>query len=541
MRSLFLYADQASQEVLACNSQKVITLGSDFGYGNFGDILQHISSLKTVKNSGRFDAISIMAANAINFRDFPSLALADYNADALIFVSEYPLILSESDPQLSLVAEIRNVAGLYLYGGGFLNTFWGDFVLNVVEYFLRRDERINYWLSGQQITPPFETRVTEHINLFRPKLLAVRDEMSLQLLIDQGLAADFSFDDATEALTDFTKRLSMRCGKGLALHLNSTNYTGTDSLEHGLSKELARISLHDSANHDVTVFQAFRDSRQEVIDTNETIKRLDRLFPFYNHRTIDLVGLLFDQSASNAAINLDLALGYSCSYHVALWLQLAGIPCWLRSTNSFYNQKSQALQVTQSLDEFLRSPKLADHSSNLERRAAWNEKLQRNITSVDSITNCLQFEMGEDGPTPWPFYYKGQPRLEEKLSEAEKNIQWQCVRAEKAECDLSEVRQENDEMHAREHALLIQLTKTGDDAHRQRARAKAAERDLSAVRQENDEMRTRLHALQRYPEQVFGSRFWRLACKFRVLRHHFLRNLGSVFRSLRKRLTRHRL
>src|SRR5690606_24647007 len=174
-----------------------------------------------------------------------------------------------------------------------------------------------------------------------------------------------------------------------------SDYTANTSLADGLGRELASVASQDAARHEVTVFQAFRDSRQDVFDSSETIKRLDYLFPFHEYRTIDLVGLLFDQSSSNKQIKLDLALGYSCSYHVTLWLQLAGIPCWLRSSNSFYDQKSRALQVSQGLDEFLRNPKLADHTSNLERRATWNDKLQRHLSSIDPIENCLRFESVE--------------------------------------------------------------------------------------------------------------------------------------------------
>jgi hypothetical protein len=167
--------------------------------------------------------------------------------------------------------------------------------------------------------------------------------MSLRLLAEQGFVADYSFDDATEALLALNDRITLRRGQGLALHLNSSDYTANQNLEYGLGRELASLAGCAAAGKGVTALQAFRDCRQEVFDTSETIKRLDHLFPFHNFRTIDLVGLLFDQDGSHVVPDVEAEIGYSCSYHITLWLQLAGIPCWLRSSNPFYNQKSRAL------------------------------------------------------------------------------------------------------------------------------------------------------------------------------------------------------
>jgi len=538
--NLYFYADDASQKVLAGDSQKIISIGSDFGYGNFGDVLQHINALRAIKKTGRFETVSVMAANAINSQGFPSFVPAAYKTDAVVFVSSYPLILADADPQLKLVTKIRNVAGLCLYGGGFLNSMWGDFVLSAVEHFLWLDQKINYWVSGQQITSPFEARVLEHIKAFRPKLFGVRDEVSLRLLAEHGYDADFSFDDATEALEGLSHRLNVRHGQGLALHLNSSDYTANTSLAHGLGRELASLALHGSTDHNVTVFQAFRDNREEVVDSHETIKRLDYLFPFRSHRTIDLVGLLFEDSEVKARDNLGFAIGYSCSYHVSLWLQLAGVPCWLRSSNSFYDQKSRALQVTQGLEEFLTSPRLADHRFNLERRSAWNDKLQRHLSSIDPVENCLSFENIEDGPSPWGFFYKGHPTLQEKLSSEEKDSQWHRSRAEGTERDLGVVRGERAELHGRVEALSSQLTEVGDEAHRQRSRAEGAEHDLALLRSERAELHGRVEALSAQISVILASRSWHLTRGLRVIGRLFRGEFKAVFAALRQRVTRHR-
>lgn len=42
MSQLHFYADPHSASVLAGSGAKAVLVGSDFGYGNFGDVLQHV-------------------------------------------------------------------------------------------------------------------------------------------------------------------------------------------------------------------------------------------------------------------------------------------------------------------------------------------------------------------------------------------------------------------------------------------------------------------------------------------------------------------
>jgi hypothetical protein len=455
---IYLYADHASREVLLNDLQKFVLIGGDFGYGNFGDVLQHINSLNTTKLAKSYATVSVFAANAIGFADYPAWIRQSYGADAIVFVSEYPLILDERSPSLALVGEIRNLAALHLYGGGFLNSMWGDFVLGITEFFLRLAPHAAYVVSGQQVTPPYQTRVLEHIKNFKPKLFGVRDEQSQRWLREAGFTSDFSFDDATEALQGLTEALPLQRGVGLLMHVNASDYTANDSLTHGLGYEMQKLKSSRWGQGDITLFQAFRDPRHEVCDARETLKNLDVAFPFTDLRLIELATLVYDGQQADVARPIVGEIGYSCSYHVALWLQLAGIPCWLRSSNPFYDQKSRALQVTQELDSFLAEPRLADHRANLERRVAWNEKLRSIILQIPEANSSCKLTDDGKGPAPWAFFYKGQPTLQEKLSEAQKSDRWQCDRAEDAERDLDKARSEAVELHGRIEALTGQLT-----------------------------------------------------------------------------------
>ena len=521
MNSIYLYADAVSREVLLDDRQKIVLIGSDFGYGNFGDVLQHVNSLNIARQSKSFATVSVMAANAIGFAEFPAWARNSYSSDAIIFVADYPLILDEWSPRLYLVCEIHNLAAVLLYGGGFLNHIWGDYVLGVTDFFLRLAPHATYLVSGQQVTSPYQSRVVEHIKAYKPVLFGVRDALSCQCLREVGFDPLFSFDDATEALITLTETLPLRRGPGLLLHLNSSDYTANTAIQHSLGGDMRRLKASAWTRDGVTLFQAFRDGRHEVNDSRETVKKLDTRFPFADLRVIELVPLAYSGKESQIAKPIVGEIGYSCSYHVTLWLQLAGIPCWLRSSNPYYDQKSRALQVTQNLESFLDEPRLADHRSNMERRAQWRALFNNELANVPDVQNVCKVPQSDNGPAPWPFFFKGTPSLEDKLSQAIQNG--------------SDSRTEIHQLHERLEALNAQLTEVGDEAHMQRSRAEAAETSLNHAQDEAHMQRSRAEAaetslnhaqteidqLNNQVNQVLHSRSWRLTKPIRAISRYF--------------------
>jgi hypothetical protein len=537
----YLYADEASREILSNDLQKIALIGGDTGNTNFGDVLQTINSISIAKHSKRFATVCIMAVHAIAFKEFPACSKEHYGADAVVFVADYPLTLDDCSPCIKLVGDIRNLAVIHLYGGGFLNNMWGDYVLGIAEYFLRLVPDAAYLVSGQQVVPPYQSRVVEHINNFQPKLFGVRDELSQRWLREEGFNADFSFDDATESLLDLTKTLPLQPGAGLLMHVNPSDHNANDALALGLRYEVQKLKSSRWAQDGITLFQALPDPRHEVCDARETLKKLDAAFPRTDLRLIELASLVCACKKAHAANPIFGEIGYSCSYHVTLWLQLAGIPCWLSKSNYFYDQNSTGLQITQKLESFLEEPRPADHRSNLERRTAWNEKLQSILLQLpDAINHCTLTDAG-NGPAPWAFAFKGRPTPDEKLDKAEKSERLHRARAKGAEHDLAWLRSENAELHGRLEALSAQLTEVGDEAHRQRGRAEAAEHDLASLGSETAELRGRVEVLSAQLSTMIASRSWNLTRALRVLGRLFRGEFGVVQSSLRQRFTRGRL
>jgi hypothetical protein len=534
MSALYFYTDETSRDILLEDQQKIILIGGDFGHGNFGDVLQHITSVNIAKASKRFATVSIMAANAIGFKEFPEWARRSYGTDAIIFVADYPLILDEASPVLVPLGDIRNLSAVHLYGGGFLNDMWGDFVLGVTEYFLNLAPHATYLVSGQQITHPYQSRVAKHIEAFKPALFGVRDELSRQWLRDSGFDPLYSFDDATEALIDLEKKLPLQRGSGLLMHLNASDYTGRGTGLRSLHNDLMQLSTHMGTSSKVTLFQAFRDTRHEVNDSLETLKQLDFQFPFNDLRLVGLASLAYGNTTSSVIEPIQGEIGYSCSYHVALLLQLAGIPCWLRSNNPFYDQKSRALQVTQDIGSFLREPLLADHRSNLERRAEWRIAFDKALEGVADARQVSRITPSEGGPAPWPFFFKGRPTVDEKLNsiqeqnrqlveqleglsaqltEVGREAHAQRQRAEAIEERLHHPENDNQQLVERLEGVNMQLTKVGHEAHTQRQRAEAAEEQLHHFENGNQQL---VEQLAEQLSQMVQSRSWRLTRPLRA-------------------------
>lgn len=545
MSALYIYATPNCLDILSNSQEKIILIGSDFGYGNFGDILQHTNTVLHSKAQYEGCAtISVMAANAIERIGYPEWLQQCYGVDAILFVSEHPLALDAASPALVLVHEIHNVAALHLYGGGFLNHMWGDYILNVASYFLRLAPEIHYFVSGQQITAPYHHRVLEHIKEFQPKAFAVRDDLSQNWLKDIGYSSDFSFDDATEALVSFTNSVQLQKGSGVLVHLNSSNYTSDKPPEQDICNDLFLLR-RTVGFQELTLTQAYRDPRHEVLDTTETIKKFGSLLPFHDARLLDLVGLIFSNRQRESIQPVQAGIGYSCSYHVALWLQLAGIPCWLRSENAFYSQKSRALQVTQTFDEFISNPKLADHRLNLERRSVWLERLSGLFQEIPRQKNILKLTYPSDC-SPIPFIFKGRTKqsevhalesaavqelkssinslsnnfslvekqISQKLSEAEEQKkyiaeQFHAMREvvliegqakhnallKESQEKQNQLLNENKVLNDRLHAVLQQSTDIGQDAHKLQYRNHETDALLKGALAENTILNSRIEAM----------------------------------------------
>lgn len=421
MSTMFFYADAESIEVLGSACSKAVLLGSDFGYGNFGDVLQHVGAVSRLQERSVLDVVSIFALEAISRFVGTGALRRTYNLDALMFVATEPLRAEDlSRLGLQQVLAVNNVGIVHLYGGGFLNEMWGDFSLDIAEQLLRQIPSATYVISGQQVAAGYSRRVAEHISTYKPRLVGVRDRDSLRNVQEQGVVAEFSFDDAVEQLLSLPRLYQLRRGDGAFIHLNSSGYTGNDSALLEMTRHLSLVAERVGDSALPVLFQAFQDGREQVIDSLETVKRLERAFPFANAQTALLVEAILAPPGKWEPRILVGDFGYSCSYHVTMWLQLNGIPCWLRGSNNYYDQKRRSLGVEGSFESFLETLPLVEHGANLEARSQWLGKLDAVVDGADRHGGNLTWEPIVPGARE--FHFKGEPRLEVLLGETWRTV-----------------------------------------------------------------------------------------------------------------------
>lgn len=414
---MYFYADQESIERVSGSAAKIVLIGSDFGYGNFGDVAQHLGAISLARHESGSLVVSVLAINALSRHFGASMMRKAYAVDALLFVADTPLSAADQGMLgLRPVRSLRSISCVHLYGGGFLNEMWGEFVLSVVEWLLARLESTVYVVSGQQVSAAFADRVARHVEAHKPKAFGVRDEESLALLRSRGVHCSFSFDDAVEVLSELASTLKLTRGvNGCLIHLNSSDYTGNDGALMEIAAHLQGLAGRAMFSGRFTLAQAYRDAREEVVDTLETVKRLDASLPLDDCRVLSLVPLLLGGSDSPRSGPVEIAAGYSCSYHVALWLQLAGVPCWIRSENPYYVQKRKALGIPDRFEDFFAELPVPDHASHLERRQSWLGELRLAMQSAPDRGPSIAVHRSEEEMSPAAFHYKGEPPLTERL------------------------------------------------------------------------------------------------------------------------------
>ena len=469
--SFQLYVQPEDLSILSSEDPKTFLLGGDFGYGNFGDILQCCNSIAFHRRVSDHRLVVVLAVDAIVDSNFVNRARKRYNVDAVVYVSRSPLCFKELCP----VAVIRNAVLLHFYGGGVLNVLWGSYVLGVAAYLHERLRPAGYVISGQQVSAPLHFALIDHCRIFRPLLVGVRDRSSLALMKDASFDISFSFDDACESLLLLARRLPLLLDHGLIIHLNLSSYTQNLSSGSSLRDELQQLAADGRAQGGLTVCQAFESRQFDVCDSFESIKQLSFDFPFCDYRVLDLVRLI-DNGCGSLGSPIKVGIGYSCSYHVALWLQLAGIPCWLRSGSSFYSQKRESLQVRQTLGEFLAAPHLADHCESLHRREEWLVRLEQVVRELPLVSGSS--EVADSRPEDAPAWmYRGRSTPMARMAE--------LVDAQRLELgDFSE----------RVVALSRTTSRLGRELHERNHAFWLLQQDRDQLQADRDHVTRRLHA-----------------------------------------------
>lgn len=442
---LCLYADEATTAILKSSNSKVFLMGGYLGYQNFGDILQLKGAIKFhLRNSG-LTPVVICDLNGANSSDFLDKLRAWYGIQHFVFYTYSPV----NPEQLGLqpVGEVQNISSFHLYGGGMLNRYWGETVLNLTSWFLDTFSIHHYVISGQQIDPAFSEILRVHCERYLPCLVGGRDQQSADIVRTLELPGGFSGDDALDILLPWAKRYPRQeftpQNKSILIHVNTSQYTRATQQNNPFCEILHTLRKRYS-DYEFAFLESYSDRRYIVKDTIQTINDLEDAFPFNNYQVIDLakMALWHDPDATEVDDELSLLNGkFACSssYHTTLFLNLLGIPCYLFSFNEFYNQKRQALATEETLLDFLENPQIPCYRDIIANREAWLGEM-KNIfphnTATEGPSVSLPIRLGES-----PFHIKedGTEHLEQTIAFQESQLSTFSGLLHKREGQISEL------------------------------------------------------------------------------------------------------
>ncbi len=146
---MYYYASKNTERYLKTNKQWVYLFGSCGGYSNFGDVIQLKNAIMFHKQTTKLEPVVVMFLNALDGSQHPGRLQQWYDVEHFVFVSKEAL--DASDAGLYPLESVRVQRPMHVYGGGFLNHFWGGDMIEVISHLLDDFKITRYLFSGQQI------------------------------------------------------------------------------------------------------------------------------------------------------------------------------------------------------------------------------------------------------------------------------------------------------------------------------------------------------------------------------------------------------
>lgn len=389
---MWFYADAETRALLAGDRALVLLYGGFEGFDNFGDILQLKSAIEFHRTRTGRAPVVVLSLAAWTRPGLLDELRRSFDADGFVF--EDGEHLDTTDIQLEPVTQVTAGSLLHVYGGGYINRFWGARRVFVIEQLLFRLHASQYVLSGLQVDDEGARALAPLFALKRPLIIGGRDGASVGLLA--AAAPDvpvlFSFDDALETIDSLRNRITAfgsveSQGAGtFGLHMNTTPEYMSAEQAAAVTSTLSRVRERRPELSPV-LLQGYNDRRHLIRDTVETAQDLGVLFDEVECRVVNFPAIASDPLWADATIRrMCLALAgmkfvISSSYHIALTMCVLGVPSYLVTSNDYYATKRAGLSLPQDVDSFLDDPRasLPDYATERRAREAWLDSLTSSI------------------------------------------------------------------------------------------------------------------------------------------------------------------
>lgn len=385
---MYYYATKETASFLRDNNDCIYLFGSCGGYSNFGDIIQLKNAVSFHKQVTKKEPVIVMFLEALEGRAHVKHLREWYDSQHFVFVTHKPW--DASDSALYPLTTAMAGAQLHIYGGGFLNKYWGREMLEVVSSLLNDFKIHTYLFSGQQIEEAILPDLQRLFRAHAPEVVGLRDELSLKVLKKQlpEIKSEFSFDDVTEIFEQWAARRTPAKVKisnilrrdGILWHLNASGYV-TDSKAALLDKVLTVKERYPRQS--LVIAHAYNDRRRELFDSLQTLVDLENDFPYVSYRVVNLAQIALEcQPHKNKIPTLRAYLGslrfaITSSYHTAMLMSFFDVPVFLLAANEYYQQKQKGLGYGSDFDKYLADPSINLKNFSSERRARkeWMSRL----------------------------------------------------------------------------------------------------------------------------------------------------------------------
>lgn len=492
--------------------KKVLLNGSFDGWLNFGDILQLRGVINFYQKKG-FKPY-ILLNRACLQSPIQLELLKNSFTENLVFYDNGRFL----DHNLEELSELT-IDIFHLYGGGFFNLYWGRTKLEIVERALNYFKPARYFITGQQVSKDFLAYLKKHLKVFKPEVFGVRDLESLSYCKEEGIKAEFSFDDSAEYILEVREKIkkgyesSGLKGEGLSekkvlfLHLNFSYYTLEKEEDIWAFRERIKPLLKEA--DEVILVKSFQNYSIEVKDT---FRAVDYIFLTHEKpigRFLDLASFSLRENweelgSSFPELFSEKALCISNSYHTALFFTFLGVPSFLIKLNPYYQQKGAELWDGrlpeggfENLSQY-RERQMEALCTLLEKRKEFLEKFSALLESA-------------------PFEERGEEEKEFTFLEVPSYSE------ERVECDnwvnffrnaLSWYKEEREKLI--EYAKKIEY-----QASRLWEKTVGLEKELETLMAEREKYRDEL-------EKIYRSRGWKVLSFYYGIKHWLFCKLGLI-------------
>jgi len=438
----------------------VVLIGGYDGSGNFGDIALLDAAVALVERLGALPVPVVETVHAAFHKTLrPEL--------------EHILVY---DPDAEPDGELPDVAAVYLYGGGYLNAWWGARQLAKARLALEAAPEAACVSSGLQAEPGWVEALgaadRELLARFAP--FGVRDPLSAEALAPLG-PAEMTGDDAVAVLPEPSGvEKQARVNVHVVEHGWVTDdaqapaqrfLTVLDELEDQPVIQPLVAYLDPVTNEQPVAAQFAATCRERGFEVAETIVLRPETLP------------------EAAPLIESAALTLSCSFHVALTSLLLGVPTELWSANRYYEQKAAGLDAdfADGRDGARARRARAEASLTARLAAATTARERERLRHHAARTGVLRAELAQ---------------LRAELQDHERQATGPWIPAD--------ARKQVD--HALEAAAAARAAREDEAARRRAAEARIAELEAT------------IESLQRQLEVVYGSRSWKLTAPLRATR-----------------------